>query len=64
MTPEQYKAAGNDEFKRGNYHKAVEYYSEAIKMEPSWTALHCNRSNANFKLGNFRDSLRSVQIRV
>ncbi|CAK4068225.1 unnamed protein product [Aphanomyces euteiches] len=50
------KNLGNDEFKNGNYPKAVEYYSEAIKRDPNNAVYYANRAAALTKLTSFPDA--------
>lgn len=57
---EKYKEQGNDEFKKGNHAKAIEYYTYATEMDPTNEIYFTNRSNAYFKMGVFDKSLRDA----
>lgn len=48
------KDSGNSAFKAGDYHKAVEMYSEALSHDAGMVAALNNRAMAQIKLGNFR----------
>lgn len=41
--------AGNELFKGSKYTEAIEYYSTAILMNPSWYVLYSNRATAHMK---------------
>jgi tetratricopeptide (TPR) repeat protein len=53
---EQLKLLGNKQFTEGNYEKAVEFYTSALKEVRDWTILWTNRAQAYIKLGNFEAS--------
>ena len=59
-----YKDDGNEEFKKGNYKKAIKIYTEGINVNCSDTVamstLYANRANAHFKIGNYRTSLNDA----
>eukprot|EP01084_Bolivina_argentea_P240114 403463_1 len=44
MSAEELKIKGNSFFKQQNYIKALEYYSEAIKLDPENAIFYCNRA--------------------
>lgn len=50
-----YKEDGNEEFKKKNYKKAIQVYTEGIKINCSdevvMSTLYANRANAHFKIG-------------
>ncbi|ETV95660.1 hypothetical protein H310_11079 [Aphanomyces invadans] len=50
------KNLGNDYFKAGNFPKAVEAYSEAIKRDPTNAVYYANRAAALTKLTSFPDA--------
>ncbi|KAJ8316039.1 hypothetical protein KUTeg_006053 [Tegillarca granosa] len=54
---DQIKERGNDEFRQGNYEKALELYTEALTKTKDHTALWTNRAQANIKLGKYQDAL-------
>jgi tetratricopeptide (TPR) repeat protein len=62
---ENYKNKGNDEFKKGNHGKAIEYYTYATEMDPNNHIYFTNRSFAYYKMGenekSHRDADKSVK---
>lgn len=60
MSATKYKDLGNEEFGKGNFEKAIEFYTYATEMEPSNHVFFTNRSNAHFQLHNFAKSLRDA----
>ncbi|CAH7675196.1 expressed protein [Phakopsora pachyrhizi] len=60
------KGQGNAAFKAGNYQVAIEYYSSAIKSDPSDHILPCNRAMAHLKLNQWKsaeaDCTRSLDL--
>lgn len=48
-----FKNEGNNFFKKKQYAKAIEKYTEGIKADPSYHVLYSNRSQAYFNLGMF-----------
>jgi len=40
----EWKNKGNAEFKQKNFEKAIEHYSEAIKLDPTNQVFYSNRS--------------------
>lgn len=57
----RYKNQGNDEFKRGNHAKAIEYYTYATELDPSNHLFFTNRATAYFKMGRFDRALRDAE---
>ena len=59
------KEEGNDYFKKGDFFKSEELYSQSISMYPT-SVCYGNRSFAHYKLQNFKSSLedatKSVQL--
>lgn len=58
---ENYKNKGNEEFKKGNHGKAIEYYTYATEMDPNNPVFYTNRSNAYFKMKKYDKSLRDAK---
>lgn len=58
---EKYKNMGNEEFKKGNHAKAIEYYTYATEMDPKNPIFYTNRSTAYFKMKQFEKSLRDAK---
>jgi len=64
---EHHKSKGNEYFRSGQYQKAVEHYSEAIRIDPQNVLVYSNRSLAYSKLKEYpsalADACKCVQIR-
>jgi stress-induced-phosphoprotein 1 len=54
----RYKEQGNAEFKKGNYGKAIEFYTYATELDPNNHIFFSNRATAYFTMGKFDKSLR------
>lgn len=50
---EQIKLLGNEQFKKGNWQEALNFYSEAIQIYPKELALYLNRAGAHHNLKQF-----------
>ena len=61
-----YKDDGNEEFKKGNYKKAIKVYTEGIKVNCSdmvvMSTLYANRANAHFKIGKIQSCSQSFLL--
>ncbi|KAJ0410880.1 hypothetical protein ATCC90586_007916 [Pythium insidiosum] len=55
------KNEGNDSFKAGDFPKAVERYTEAIKREPTNAVYYANRAAAYTKLTSFVEAKRDCE---
>jgi stress-induced-phosphoprotein 1 len=58
---EELKKKGNEEFKNQNFEASIEYYSQAMKIEPQNHILFSNRAQAFLKLKRFEDALVDIQ---
>ena len=62
---EELKIKGNDCLRAGNIEEAIEFYTEAINLEPT-AILFSNRSNAFLKLNKhyeaFRDANQAIML--
>jgi tetratricopeptide (TPR) repeat protein len=56
----EWKEKGNEEFSKGYYKKAVEYYSKALKIEKS-PIYYNNRATSYFKDNELKKSLSDAQ---
>jgi len=60
------KDEGNEHFKNGEYEKAIELYSEAIKLNPDEPTFYTNRSIAHFKTEGYgyalEDANKSISL--
>ncbi|KAM0891980.1 hypothetical protein ACQ4PT_026050 [Festuca glaucescens] len=50
------KEKGNDSFKRKQWSKAIEFYSEAIELNGTNATYYCNRAAAYLELGRFKQA--------
>jgi len=57
---EKYKEKGNDEFKKGNYDKAIEFYTYATEMDPKNHIYLTNRSMCYAQMKKWDKSLRDA----
>lgn len=53
-SPETFKIQGNEEFKKGNYIKAVELYSKAIDIKSNEPAFYANRAACYLSLKKYK----------
>ncbi|KAL9981556.1 hypothetical protein ACROYT_G010273 [Oculina patagonica] len=62
---EVYKNQGNEEYRKRDFINAIHFYTEGIKVnckdDELDAKLYCNRAIANFKLGNYQDSLSDAK---
>jgi tetratricopeptide (TPR) repeat protein len=58
---EEWKAKGNDEFKKGNHAKAIEYYTYATELDPNNSLMYTNRSNAYWQMKSWEKSARDAR---
>lgn len=52
---EEFKAQGNELYKRGDYQGAIDKYTQAIDAAPTIVAYYGNRAAASFMLGKHKD---------
>jgi tetratricopeptide (TPR) repeat protein len=52
---EEYKAQGNELYKRGDYQGAINKYTQAIDAAPTVVAYYGNRAAASFMLGKYKE---------
>ena len=55
------KARGNDLYKRGEYSNAVDYYSKAVRLQPTNATYRINRAAAALMLERAEDALADCQ---
>ena len=60
MSAADEKARGNEEFKAGNYDKAITHFSKAIALEPNHV-LYSNRSACYCGLRKYPDALKDAE---
>ncbi|KAK3303068.1 uncharacterized protein B0T15DRAFT_419917 [Chaetomium strumarium] len=59
---EEFKEKGNDAMKRGEYQKAIDLYTEAIKIDLSNAVYRCNRSAALIEMHEFEAAEEDAYI--
>jgi len=57
---EKYKDQGNDEFNKGNYDKAIEFYTYATECDPKNAVFFNNRANCYHKMQKWDKALRDA----
>ncbi|KAL4086971.1 hypothetical protein PRIC1_014029 [Phytophthora ramorum] len=58
------KAKGNDAFARRRFQAAVQYYSQAIELDPTAHILYGNRAAANHRLKKYKLALEDSDVAV
>jgi len=58
---EEARNEGNEEYKRGNYKEAVNYYSQAIELAPENVAYYSNRAAAYVMLNKWSEALADCE---
>lgn len=58
---EEYKNIGNQEFKEGNYEKAIENYTLAISIDPNNCIYYSNRAGAFINKGDLEQGLKDAE---
>jgi tetratricopeptide (TPR) repeat protein len=58
---EEWKAKGNEEFKKGNHALAIEYYTYATELDPNNSLMYTNRSNAYWQMKSWEKSARDAK---
>jgi tetratricopeptide (TPR) repeat protein len=61
---EDFKKKGNDALAKKEYEKAIELYTEAIKIDSSSAVYRANRSAACYSLERYQDSLEDAYIAI
>jgi len=64
MSAESYKEKGNDEFKKGNYEKAIEFYTYATEMDPRNHVYYTNRALCYSTMKKWDKALRDAEKSV
>merc|ERR1719461_1795173 len=59
-----YKVAGNNLFKVGEYEKAIEQYSLAIEIDPKNERLYSNRAAAYISLENWKAAIHDAETAI
>jgi serine/threonine-protein phosphatase 5 len=61
---EEYKKQANDFYAKGNFEAAIQFYSNAISLNPTVAAFYSNRSIANFKLEFYGAALADASAAI
>lgn len=62
--PEEFKRAGNDMYRRGNFVDALAMYDKAIAISPENAAYRSNRAAALIALGKLPEAVRDCEEAV
>ncbi|KAJ2317138.1 Hsp90 cochaperone, partial [Coemansia sp. RSA 2681] len=63
-TANELKAKGNEAFAAGNHAAAIDFFSQAIELDPSNHVLYSNRSASHSSLKNYTDALADAEKTV
>ena len=55
-----FKEKGNEAFRNKNYKEAIEFYDEAIKIEPRNPKYHSNKATSYYNLSDFKNAIICV----
>lgn len=58
----EFKAKGNEFFKKGQYEEAITWYSKAIEKEPSNHAYYSNRSAAKTGMKDYKGAIEDANL--
>lgn len=61
---ENMKEKGNEEFKKGNYEKAIEFYTYATEMDPTNHVFYTNRAMCYAAMKKWDKSLRDAETSI
>ncbi|CAH1425729.1 unnamed protein product [Lactuca virosa] len=64
IDPEDLKRLGNEQYKKGNFTEALNYYDRAISVSPDNAAYHCNRSAALMCLNRLTDAVKECDLAI
>jgi len=64
MSADELKSKGNAALQAENYSEAIDFYTQAIAVDPSNHILYSNRSAAYAKVGKFSESLKDAEQTV
>ncbi|GMH24246.1 hypothetical protein Nepgr_026089 [Nepenthes gracilis] len=59
--PEELKRLGNEQYRIGNFSKALIFYDQAITISPRYAAIRSNRAAALMGLGRVREAVRESE---
>ncbi|MBI4648796.1 MAG: tetratricopeptide repeat protein [Bacteroidia bacterium] len=57
QTAEKYKNAGNEKVKEGDYQAALENFTKAISIDPTYAAAYNNRGNVKMTLEKYNEAI-------
>ncbi|KAA8494599.1 Hsp70-Hsp90 organizing protein [Porphyridium purpureum] len=61
---ERFKELGNGSFGRQDYESAIEYYTQAIRIDPQYAILYSNRSAAYMKMGRLSEARQDAACTI
>lgn len=56
------KTRGNEAYSNGNYLEAINYFTEAIKLDNKNETLYCNRSMSYSSLNNWENAIMDAKM--
>ncbi|MCE3049248.1 hypothetical protein HAX54_044458 [Datura stramonium] len=59
--PEELKRKGNENYKKGNFTEALNFYDKAIEISPGNAAYHCNRAAALMGLKRVAEAVKECE---
>uniref|UniRef100_A0A914PRM1 Tetratricopeptide repeat protein n=1 Tax=Panagrolaimus davidi TaxID=227884 RepID=A0A914PRM1_9BILA len=59
---EGWREMGNDDFKKGNYKSALNFYNRGIRYNPDLPVLYLNKSLACLRIGAFYEAYKSAKF--
>lgn len=64
IDPEDLKRLGNEQYKKGYFTEALNYYDRALSISPDNAAYHCNRSAALMCLNRLTDAVKECELAI
>ena len=59
---QELKSQGNTAYSSGDYAQAIQYFTQALQLDPSNGTLYCNRSMAHSSLLQWEDALFDAKM--
>lgn len=59
---QELKSQGNAAYSSGDYAQAIQYFTQALQLDPSNGTLYCNRSMAHSSLLQWEDALFDAKM--
>uniref|UniRef100_A0A915CRW4 SET domain-containing protein n=1 Tax=Ditylenchus dipsaci TaxID=166011 RepID=A0A915CRW4_9BILA len=62
LTQEQLRLEGNKMFNKADYEKALNYYSQALVLEPDLAVIHLNKAETLIRLNRFFEAYKEAKV--